>query len=230
MPVIAFSGFKQSGKDSCSNYLCEKYGFKRVSFADPLKDAVSRDFGVLRGWLDDPAKKESPLLTNPAPAADGFTKMVSGFMVREFRTKGGFIADPAYTRVNDGILQTFTNEWENLYHTPRSLAILVGSSMRAGDSAFWVKKAILDIRSHTEWENHGNFVISDLRYQSEVKQLKDAFGENLVTIRINRFDTSPSTDPSELDLIDHVHDFSISNKGTIQELHGKVDELLNKWV
>jgi hypothetical protein len=227
--IIAISGLKFSGKDTIANYLVKKYNFARVSFADPLKDMVSKEFDVPRGWLDDPSKKEVPLITNPAPAADKFTETVSSFMVREFRTKGGFTADPAHTRVHDGILQTFTNEWENLYHTPRSLAILLGSSMRTGHSAFWVRKAILDIRTHIELGNPESFVISDLRYQSECKQLKDAFGDDLVTIRINRFDSSPSQDPSELDLVDYIHDFSVDNKGTIKELQGKVDELLNSW-
>lgn len=224
--VVAFSGFKQSGKDSSVNYLVDKYNFRRISFADPLKDTVTKSFYIPREWLDDPKHKEKPLTEYPAPAADEFTKMVNQFMVREFRTTGGFPPAAADIRVRNGYLQTFTNEWENLYHTPRSLAILVGSSMRAGDSAFWVKKAI-DKIEELKCEGISNFAISDLRYKSEAKQLREVFGNELVTIRINRFDSSPSTDPSELDLVDYNHDFSVENKGTKEELFAKVDEIIN---
>ena len=70
------------------------------------------------------------------------------------------------------------------------------------------------------------FVISDLRYGSEVQQLKEAFGENLITVRVNRFDTNPSSDASENDLNDHKFDIVIENRGTLEELNEKVDSLL----
>lgn len=223
--VTAFSGFKQSGKDSSVNYLVDKYNFRRISFADPLKDTVAKSFYIPREWLDDPKHKEKPLTEYPAPAADEFTKMVSHFMTREFRTADGFLPEPADIRTDNGILQTFINNWENLYHTPRSLAILMGSSMRSGDTNFWVKKAVDKIKE-LKCEGNDNFAISDMRYKSEMKQLKDTFGKELVTIRINRFDTSPSQDPSELDLVNHPHDFTVNNRGTKEELFTKIDEIL----
>jgi hypothetical protein len=223
MKVIAISGFKSSGKDSAANYLVQNHGFQRVAFADPLKDMVSQLFGIDRSWLDDPTKKELPLKKYPAPATDGFTQMISNFMVREFRTLSGFQVDVKYTRVNNGTLQTFHNQWENLYHTPRSLAILLGSSMRAGASNFWVGQAINNIRAN---ENRF-YVISDLRYKSEMEQLKEAFGDDLVTIRINRFDSSPSNDPSERDLDEVKHDHTLENKGTKEEFFSLFNGLIS---
>jgi len=225
MKIIAFNGFKQSGKDSCVNYLKEKHNFKRISFADPLKDMVSSFFKIPRDWLDNPEYKEKSLKQYPIPATDDFTKMISEFMVREFKTINNFISNPKYIRSENGILQTFTNSWENLYHSPRSLAILLGSSMRAGTSDFWVKKAIEQIKDLQEL-GHENIAISDLRYKSECKQLRDVFGEDLLTIRINRFDSSTSSDPSELDLIDYPHNFCIENKGTKEELFLSLENVL----
>jgi hypothetical protein len=69
-------------------------------------------------------------------------------------------------------------------------------------------------------------VISDLRYKSESQQLTTAFGDELTTIRINRFETSSSKDPSELDLVDCPHDFVVENKGTREELFAKVEDVL----
>lgn len=223
--VLALSGFKGSGKDTVAEYLVKKYGFERISFADPLKNMVAENFHIARESLDNPDTKESPILAYPVPAADKFTEMVSTFMVREFRTASGFPPDVKYIKIEKGILQTFTDKWENLYHTPRSLAILMGSSMRSGSSSFWVQKAI-DAIKYDSAPGEYKAAISDLRYKSEVNQLRNAFGENLVTVRINRFDTSPSTDPSELDLVDAKFDIVLVNKGTKEELFEKVDDFM----
>jgi hypothetical protein len=37
---IGLSGWAKSGKDTVSNYLVEHHGFTRVSFADPMRDAL----------------------------------------------------------------------------------------------------------------------------------------------------------------------------------------------
>ena len=223
MKVVAVSGWKFSGKDTVANYLVDNHGYKRVSFADPLKDMVAEQFSIPRNYLDDPMYKESPLFQYPAPATDGFTSMISNFIVREFRTEDGFPADVKSLRNQEGILQTFLNGWENLYHTPRSLAILVGSGMRSGDPSFWVNKAIKTMLIN----NNQNYVISDLRYRSEVGNLLKAFGKDLVTIRVNRFDASPSTDPSENDLNEWLFDFHVTNKGTKEELFTHIKQLLS---
>lgn len=223
--LIAISGFKGSGKDTLADFLVKTHDFKRISFADPLKDLVASNFGVSRKDLDDSNKKEKPLLNYPVPATDEFTKMLSNFMVREFRTSKNDKADVKYIRSENGILETFILDWEPLYHTPRSLAILVGSSMRAATSNFWVKKAIDSMTEHLSFEFQTNFVISDLRYKSEAKQLKEAFGDQLVTVRINRFDSSPSADPSELDLVDYKHDFEIDNKGKKEDLFLNIESI-----
>ena len=62
MNIVALSGWKGSGKDMVANYLVEKWGFQRVSFADPLKDEVARKWKLPRSWMDDLAFKEKPLL------------------------------------------------------------------------------------------------------------------------------------------------------------------------
>lgn len=52
MEIIALSGFARAGKDSVGNILVEEYGFKRVAFADKLREMlyqlnpiVQADFG-----------------------------------------------------------------------------------------------------------------------------------------------------------------------------------------
>jgi hypothetical protein len=62
------------------------------------------------------------------------------------------------------------------------------------------------------------YVISDARYKNEINSLK-ATGANVITLRINRFDTSPSNDPSERDLDNFEFDSVISNRGTLDDLY-----------
>lgn len=46
MRLIGFGHRKRSGKDTCGQYLVEKHGFKRIAFADPLKQAAMIIFGL----------------------------------------------------------------------------------------------------------------------------------------------------------------------------------------
>jgi hypothetical protein len=54
--IIGVTGFIGSGKDTVADYLCTFHGFKRVSFAASLKDAVSSIFGWDRELLEGSTK------------------------------------------------------------------------------------------------------------------------------------------------------------------------------
>lgn len=58
--IIGALGFQGSGKDTVGKILEERHGFNKLSFAEPLKDAVSMVFGWDRGLLEG-ATKESRL-------------------------------------------------------------------------------------------------------------------------------------------------------------------------
>lgn len=55
--VIAICGFMGSGKDTIADYLVNFYGYKRESFANSLKDAVSSVFGWDRELLEGRTKQ-----------------------------------------------------------------------------------------------------------------------------------------------------------------------------
>ena len=52
MKIIAITGLIGSGKDTAADYLCTNKGFKRMSYAEPLKDAISTIFGWDRELLE----------------------------------------------------------------------------------------------------------------------------------------------------------------------------------
>lgn len=55
--IISISGLIASGKDTAADYLCTVYGFKRMSWAGSLKDAVSNVFGWDRELLEGSTKE-----------------------------------------------------------------------------------------------------------------------------------------------------------------------------
>lgn len=222
MKVIAVSGWKRSGKDTLAEHLILKYAAKRVGFADPLKDTVAKQFDFDRAVMDSSDHKEKPILTLPVIASDGYTKHVISFLYKELRGPNGEVP-LNFDFINNEIFGFNGLNGFRLYWTWRALCIQRGSSERVADSSYWVKQAIEKVNSEQLT------VISDTRYKSEMQQLKEAFGDNLVTIRVNRFDSSESEDPSERDLDNYDFDYVIKNTGTLEEFYQNINELMTGY-
>lgn len=219
MKVIALSGYKRSGKDTAAEVLIQN-GYTRVAFADVLKDMAAEEYGIPRSHFDDPAYKERPILSLPVEPKDDFTEMVTKFMLKEFRTEGGNM--PLGYYIESGVLYgVMGRHIEKVYWTPRALAILKGSVNRSVKSDYWVSKAI-----QAASEVDGPVVITDMRYKSEMQQLRYAFGDSLMTVRVNRFDSTESQDPSERDLDSASFDVILENKGSLEEFLNKVKGLV----
>lgn len=199
--VVAISGWKQSGKDTMANFLTSEYGYFQFSFASSLKDMVAEQYDIPRNSLDDNALKEQPLPQYPVVSKDPFNDAIHRIMWDSFR-------DYKVDNIDE---VEFIKCW-----TPRALAILEGSVKRSVTSSYWVDRVINNIKDHADTIGNTPFqpyyVISDLRYISEVEQLRAAFGDNLKTVRINRFDDVDTMDPSERDLDNAVFDTVIDNK------------------
>ena len=54
--IIGVTGLIGSGKDTIADYLCTFHGFKRMSYAASLKDAVAAVFGWNREYLEGSTK------------------------------------------------------------------------------------------------------------------------------------------------------------------------------
>jgi dephospho-CoA kinase len=229
--IICLSGYKGSGKDTLAGFLIEKYGAKRVALADPLKDSVAEEFGIDRTSLDDPKRKESPLLTMPVDPKDAYSRMIAKFLVKEFRTEDGRSSGTFVTETNEGIVvssEGFT-DYLKLYWTPRALAILKGSTNRSVTSNFWTNKAFESIENSLKGNNL--VVVTDLRYKSEIEQFKTRFSsEEVVFVRIERFKESSSNDPSERDLDNHQFDFYIDNTGDLKHAERQMETILSRML
>lgn len=206
--IIGISGWKRSGKDTAAEFLIAEHGYKKVSFADPLKVMVAEEYGIPLSWCYDQDKKEAPISSLPVTPKDKFTESIAGLLYNEFKTAKGESLKADSIATGDA------------FWTPRALCILKGSTNRSVDSQYWVKRAIDKIKN----SEHDKFVISDFRYRSEMEQFKEAFNgsSTFTNIRINRFASVDTTDPSERDLDNYEFDFVVENKTTLENLYKTV--------
>lgn len=116
----------------------------------------------------------------------------------------------------------FSSELQSGYWTPRALCILEGSVKRAVENNYWVSQAIQELRNNPTQ----NYVITDMRYKSEANAISRMFPENKV-IRINRWPSSPTTDPSERDMDDFTFDSIMYNTYSKEFLYESTDILIN---
>jgi adenylate kinase family enzyme len=186
--VVAFSGYKGSGKDTAADYLVGEYGYTKLSLASALKDIVAQNYDIPRDWLDDRQLKEQGLIKYPVIATDPFSELLHKQLESELRC--GF--------------------W-----TPRALCILEGSAKRAVHSNYWTSRIVSQMHPDRK------YVISDLRYRSEADTLRMLLPkQELQLIRINRFPTVDTNDPSERDLDQYNFDNSIGREiQNIPDLH-----------
>lgn len=219
--VVAISGWKYSGKDTVAKYLKETKDFSHLSFAKPLKDSVLEKYGLEPEQIVDLDLKEAPLLEYPVSPQDQFSVGIAKLLYGEFRTQGGSRPSDYHIDESGAFLGVLGRHCEQLYWTPRALMILEGSKERSVNPNHWVERLVSSIDS-----DGPNVVISDLRYQSEASALKEAFGKDLLLVRVNRFDECNSTDSSERDLDNYPFDVVLNNKGTLEELNLAIEETI----
>lgn len=227
--VVAISGWAKSGKDISADYLVSN-GYKRVAFADVLKEMVAEQYNIPLQACHNQDLKEKPLEQYPVMPKDAFSLEIARLLFKEFRAIDGRRATEPYIDPSGAFMGCIYDkaggDIVQLYWTPRALCILEGSIKRSVDSSYWVGRAVQKIDSALQ-EGY-NVVVSDLRYRSEVAQLRQAFNKNLTTVRINRFDSTSSVDASENDLNSAAFDVIIENRGTLDDLIFKLDmEILN---
>ena len=224
MKLVALSGWKGSGKDTLANYLVKKYGFKRLAFADKLKDMASQEYGIPREHFDDPRFKEKPILSMPVNPKDSFSAYIHEFLLGEFRRLDG-TPPPIPNQGSEGVsmIHRVIQDYGPLYWTPRAVAIFKGSGNRALLNDYWVQRALIETKAHPD----GLFVITDLRFRSESDQLISLAGrESIKFIRIERLDSPPSEDPSERDLDGFCFDAYVQNKSSKEEAFRDLERAL----
>ncbi|WP_018234212.1 nucleoside/nucleotide kinase family protein [Thioalkalivibrio thiocyanodenitrificans] len=209
--IIGMLGKRGHGKDTVADHLCEVYGFKRMAFADALREEVAEHFGVPVELLLDRDRKETPCkeLAPPAPWDVGFR----GFMRRILAPLGFLKRSPRE------VLQHWGTEYRRL-----------GPE---GDPEYWTKKLVGKVRSSGD----GDYIITDVRFPNEADLFMDQFPElglEVHTVRVvrpallNQNKSRADEHPSETALDDFSTDITLTNReGEIAALYREAEQALN---
>jgi hypothetical protein len=203
--IVGIAGFIGSGKDTIADYLITFKGFKRMSYAGPLKDAVASIFGwdreLLEGttkysreWRDtvDPWWAERLEITNLTPR----------FVLQQWGTEVGrraFHDDIWIASIENQLRTTKDNIVLSDCRFPnelKSIKRMGGLTIRVtrGDNPPWYDAAVA--------YNFGN------------KDSLSVLQEHNVHA-------------SEYSSVGLDYDYYVDNSGTVDELHRKIDSIIN---
>lgn len=207
--ILGVTGLIGSGKDTIADYLCTFHGFKRLSFAGSLKDAVAAIFGWDREMLEGTTKSS-----------------------REWREQ----------------IDEWWSERLQFTITPRWILQQWGTEVCRDNfhKDIWVASVENKLR-----QSQDNIVITDCRFKNEVEAIKNAGG---ITCRVERgmkpewYDDAAALNKgpsqigwalarnnlekfgihaSEYSSVGLDYDHVIDNNGSIDDLHKKIDSIIN---
>jgi hypothetical protein len=209
--IIGVTGLISSGKDTIADYLTTFHGYKRLSFAASLKDAVAAVFGWDRTLLEGTTKSS-----------------------REWREQ---------------VDQWWAERLGIPHLTPRWILQYWGTEVcrDAFHNDIWVASVENKLRTSTD-----NIVLTDCRFANEIGAIKNAGG---ITIRVERglnpewyshainFNKGENGNlgwaigrhrleqlgihASEYSSVGLEYDYIIANDGTIDDLHKKIESIIN---
>jgi hypothetical protein len=206
--TVGLCGFKGSGKDTAADYLVSKYGYQKISLADPLKKACQQIFAFPKEHLWGPSElRERPDERYPFSGLDP----VDGTPLHRVAL------DPLryWQRESDG-------EFFPQFVTPRLALQTMGTEWgRRIYTNIWVAACLNQIRQ-TGNDRHA---IADVRFVNELTSVQAAGG---VVIRLMRGERT-SSHPSELELEGiplGSFDFVINNNSTKEHLFASLDAIM----
>jgi hypothetical protein len=204
--MIAFGHKSRVGKDLSADYLIEKYGGKKLSFASPIYEIQYCIQTLIEGKKPEELNTERlcGLMLNICRLNNSDRVAISGWIKTDLMS---FLAENHPGRPGE--------------KTP-SLLILIGAGMRKVISPdIFVNRVISDV----EWRRRFNQLIcvSDVRFKNEASALRKIGFKLVKIVREDRPIDRDPTDISENDLNDYEFDFTIDNSGKKEHLYKLLD-------
>jgi len=201
--IIAISGKMQRGKDTIGNYLIAKYKFKRIGFADKLKEVCmnyDNSMPGLRSFWNKKVAREVLGNEKCAGEVDILAQRVCPGIWRKLTHEECFGVKTDYARLT---LQEFAQ------------------GMRQLKADCWVECVIRKCR-----EEGGRWVITDVRYLNEAFAIE--VSEDAQIWRVTRpiEDKVGSQHISECNLDNYPFEVNINNDSTIEMLQRRVDKVI----
>lgn len=174
---VAISGKMTSGKTTCSEHLISRYGYKRISFAEPIKR-------IVEGWL----RKYSQGLplghtTDNHPDYKVYMEHQLFYMLVDVFDDDYTKASQAMDILLEDIFPRYMDiDWsiEKNDKWRRCLQEVGGGRIRAEiDNNLWVNYAM------RQMEPDGLYICDDLRYQNEYGILEDN-GFTLIRLEVSK--------------------------------------------
>ena len=203
--LLGVCGFMGSGKDTLGDYLIERYGYQKASFAGPLKETLKRIFD----FTDEQVYGKHKEIPDTRYRFTG--KCVLCGTKMNWNASSGAGVCP-----NDGWA------YEHEHVTPRLAMQTLGTEWgrRLYDN-IWVDACMNDVRSRGQ----DNVVITDVRFRNEVQAVQDAGG---LVIRLRRGELS-SDHASEAELAgmeDKEFDLVVDNQGTLEDFYAQIEAFM----
>jgi len=200
--IIAVAGLIDSGKGTVSEYLAEHHDYRKLAFADKLKDAVAAIFGWPRHLLEGDTR-ESRLWRETEDtwwsARLGYT-VTPRLMLQYMGTEAGrnvFGQDIWIASVEKAILNT-----NNINH--------VLTDLRFPNEADLVKR-LFGINIRVERGERPDWYDTAVNAPEKMPELY------------------PNVHPSECSLVNYKFDYVIDNNGTLEDLYSKIENILREY-
>jgi hypothetical protein len=207
--ILGVTGFIGSGKDTVADYLCTFHGFKRLSFAASLKDAISNIFGWDRELLEGTTKTSREWREKVDPWwSERLGKEITPRWVLQYWgtevCRNGFHQDIWVASVENKL----RNAKDNIVITDCRFINEVEAIKKAGGVTCRVERG-----PRPTW------------YEDAVNANKgpSQIGWALGRDRLSR----QGVHASEYSSVGLDYDHYIDNNGTIDELHAKVKSIIN---
>ena len=208
--IIGITGLISSGKDTIADYLTTHHGFKRVSFAASLKDAVAAVFGWNREYLEGSTKASRAWREKKDEWWSNRLKMdiTPRWILQYWGTdvcRNHFHNDIWVASVEYKLL----NSKEDIVITDCRFSNEVAAIKNAGGIAIRVQRGL-----NPEW------------YDSAIAYNRGPNGNSSWALSKMKLDNM-KIHASEYSSVGLKYDHVIENNGTIDSLHEKIKNLIN---
>ena len=208
--ILGVTGLIGSGKDTVADYLCTFHGFKRVSFAASLKDAVSNVFGWDRELLEGTTKtsrewrEQKDVWWSARLKMDITPRWVLQYWGTEV-LRNHFHTDIWVASVENKLRQST----DNIVITDCRFANEVNAIKSAGGTTMRIIRG-----EQPEW-----YDAAVSFNKGEVKNMS----WSLSKIKLDKL----GVHASEYSSVGLDYDYYIENNGTIDHLHKKIESIIN---